>query len=275
MKKLFAKAVVYCLITVIVLILIFPFFVALVTAFKDVKAVYSSPPYWIPKRLAWENFKYVWEMYPLAAYFRNSFLVACGSTLLTTALAVPAAYAFARLNFPGRKPLLFILLVVQMFSPVIVVIALFKVVKFLHLFNSLWALILVNTVFTLAFSIWMMNGYFGTIPKELEEAALIDGCGRVQSMLRITLPVAMPGVATIIIYAFIVAWNEFMFALTFISDTEKRPLTVGLYNFVGRWTVSWHHLMAASLLSIIPIIILFMLIEKQLVQGLASGAVKG
>ncbi len=275
MKKLFGRTVVYCLITLIVLILIFPFLVAITTAFKGLEEVYSTPPHWLPKRLAWENFKYVWEMYPLAAYFRNSFLVATGSTLLTTVLAVPAAYAFARLSFPGRKPLLFILLIVQMFSPVIVVIALFKVVKFFHLFNSLWSLIMVNTVFTLAFSIWMMNGYFNTIPKELEEAALIDGCSRVQSMLRITLPVAMPGVATIIIYAFIVAWNEFMFALTFINDTDKRTLTLGLYNFVGRWTVSWHHLMAASLLSIIPIIILFMFIEKQLVQGLASGAVKG
>lgn len=266
---------VYAAITIIVLVLLFPFFVALSTAFKDIDEVYATPPYWIPHRLAFENFQHIWEKYPMAQYFFNSMIVAGGATILTTLLCVPAAYAFARLRFYGRKPLLFSLLVVQMFSPIIVVIALYKIVVVLRLYDTLSSLIIVNTVFTLAFAIWMMNGYFGTIPKELEEAALIDGCSRFQSMTRITLPIAMPGVVTVIIYTFITAWNEFMFALTFISSTEKRPLTLGLYNFVGRWQISWHYLMGAALLAIIPVILLFMVIEKQLVQGLAGGAVKG
>jgi len=269
------KIFVYVSITVIVLWLLFPFFVALSTAFKDLDEVYSSPPHWIPKRLAWENFQHIWEKYPMAQYFINSLIVASGATILNTLLCVPAAYAFARLRFMGRKPLLFMLLMVQMFSPIIVIISLFKVIGKLHLINTLTSLIIVNAVFTLAFATWMMNGYFATIPKEIEEAALIDGCSRFQSMFRITLPIAMPGVVTVVIYTFIAAWNEFMFALTFINVTEKRPLTLGLYNFVGRWTVSWQYLMAAALLAIIPVILLFMLIEKQLVQGLAGGAVKG
>ena len=266
---------VYVSITVIVLVLLFPFFVALSTAFKDLDEVYSNPPHWIPKRLAWENFQHIWEKYPMAQYFANSIIVASGATVLCTILCVPAAYAFARLRFRGRKTLLFMLLVVQMFSPIIVIISLFKVIGALHLINTLSSLIIVNAVFTLAFATWMMNGYFSTIPKEVEEAALIDGCSRFQSMTRITLPIAMPGVVTVVIYTFIAAWNEFMFALTFINVTEKRPLTLGLYNFVGRWTVSWQYLMAAALLAIIPVILLFMLIEKQLVEGLAGGAVKG
>ena len=162
-----------------------------------------------------------------------------------------------------------------MFSPIIVVIALYKLIIALHLIDTQLSLIIVNAVFTLAFAIWMMNGYFATIPKEIEEAALIDGCSRWQTMMRITLPIAMPGIVTVIIYTFISAWNEFMFALTFINSTDKRPLTVGLYNFVGRWQVSWQYLMAAALLAILPVILLFMVIEKQLVQGLAGGAVKG
>jgi multiple sugar transport system permease protein len=201
--------------------------------------------------------------------------VASGATILTSILCIPAAYAFARLRFVGRKTLLFFLLVVQMFSPIIVVISLFKIVAAMGLSDTLTSLIIINAVFTLAFATWMMNGYFSTIPKEIEEAALIDGCSRFQSMTRITLPIAMPGVVTVIIYTFITAWNEFMFALTFISSTDKRPLTLGLYNFVGRWTVQWQYLMAAALMAIIPVILLFMVIEKQLVQGLAGGSVKG
>jgi multiple sugar transport system permease protein len=269
------KLFVYCAITAIVLVLLFPFFVMLSTAFKDLNEVYMSPPYWIPHRLAWENFQHIWQKYPLLNYFINSLIVASGATILATVLCVPAAYACARLRFSGRKAILFTMLVVQMFSPIIVVIALYKLVVALGLADTRTSLILVNAVFTLAFAIWMMNGYFSTIPKEIEEAALIDGCTRIQTMTRITLPIAMPGVVTVIIYTFISAWNEFMFALTFINSMEKRPLTLGLYNFVGRWTVSWHYLMAAALLAIIPVIILFMFIEKQLVHGLAGGAVKG
>ncbi|GAK55845.1 binding-protein-dependent transport systems inner membrane component [Candidatus Vecturithrix granuli] len=266
---------VYAAITIIVLVLLFPFFVALSTAFKDLDEVYATPPYWIPHRLAFENFQHIWGKYPLAQYFLNSIIVAGGATILTTLFCIPAAYAFARLRFCGRKTLLFTLLVVQMFSPIIVVIVLYKIMVALKLYDTLSSLIIVNAVFTLAFAIWMMNGYFSTIPKEIEEAALIDGCSRFQSMTRITLPIAMPGVVTVVIYTFITAWNEFMFALTFVSSTEKRPLTLGLYNFVGRWQISWHYLMGAALLAIIPVILLFMVIEKQLVQGLAGGAVKG
>ncbi len=274
-KKPVVLGVIYALITLIALILLFPFFVAISTAFKDVQEVYSTPPYWLPKRLAWENFVHIWQKYPLANYFINSLIIATGSTILATVLCVPAAYAFARLRFFGRKSLLFLLLVVQMFSPIIVVIALYKLIIAMHLIDTQLSLIIVNAVFTLAFAIWMMNGYFATIPKEIEEAALIDGCSRWQTMMRITLPIAMPGIVTVIIYTFISAWNEFMFALTFINSTDKRPLTVGLYNFVGRWQVSWQYLMAAALLAILPVILLFMVIEKQLVQGLAGGAVKG
>ncbi|GAK52300.1 binding-protein-dependent transport systems inner membrane component [Candidatus Moduliflexus flocculans] len=274
-RSLSFQIFVYVAITAITFALLFPFFVAISTSLKDIKEVYMNPTYWIPKRLAWENFSHLWEKYPMAQYFLNSLYVASGATLLTMIFCIPAAYAFARLRFPGRKFLLFTLLVVQMFSPIIVVIALYKIMVLLHLIDKLSSLVIVNAVFTLAFSTWMMNGYFDTIPKEIEEAAMIDGCSRLQIMTRITLPIAMPGVVTVVIYTFIAAWNEFMFALTFISTTEKRPLTLGLYNFIGRWTVQWHYLMAAALLALIPVIILFMLIEKQLVSGLAGGAVKG
>jgi len=269
------KVAVYVLTIVILLVLLFPFFVTFSTALKPIKEVYASPPHWIPREFYWRNFSEVWKKSPLAQYFINSFVVASGATVLNMILCIPAAYAVARLRFTGRRFLLFSFLVVQMFSPVIVVISLFKIFAGLGLVDTLSSLVIVNTVFTLAFSIWMLNGYFSTIPMEIEEAALIDGCTSLKTIIHVTLPIAMPGVVTTLIYTFIAAWNEFMFALTLINTVAKRPLTLGLYEFVGRWEVQWQYLTAASLFAVAPVIILFILIEKQLVRGLAGGAIKG
>lgn len=266
---------VYPLIAFILLVLLFPFFVMVSTALKPLEEVYATPPHWIPRSVRWENFSDIWEKYPLGAYFKNSFIVALGTTLVNMAFCIPAAYAVARLRFRAKSFIMYLILVVQMFSPIIVVISLFKIVARLGLLNTLLSLILTNGVFTLTFSIWLLGGYFRSVPKEIEEAALIDGCSRLGSIVRVLLPVAMPGVVTTVIYTFITAWNEFMFALTFITSMEKRPLTLGLYNFIGRWTVQWHYLMAAALLALLPVVILFFFIERELVRGLAGGAVKG
>lgn len=266
---------IYPIVVFLLLILLFPFFVMVSTALKPLEEVYANPPHWIPREVRLQNFKDIWSKYPLGAYFRNSFVVATGTTLLNMALCIPAAYAAARINFRSKSFIMYLFLVIQMFSPIIVIISLFKIVSSLGLLDSLFALVLTNGVFTLAFSIWLLSGYFRSIPKEIEEASLIDGCSRFQSVVRVLLPVAMPGLVTTIIYTFITAWNEFMFALTFITSMEKRPLTLGLYNFIGRWTVQWHYLMAAALLALIPVVLLFLLIEKELVQGLAGGAIKG
>ncbi|RKY01981.1 MAG: carbohydrate ABC transporter permease, partial [Spirochaetes bacterium] len=195
--------------------------------------------------------------------------------LLTTILCVPAAYAVSRFRFKGQKTLLYMYLVVQMFSPIVVVIALFKMIARMHLLDTYVGLILVNSVFTLAFVTWMLSGYFKTIPVEIEEAALIDGCSRMQTIIKIMLPISAPGLVTTIIYSFIASWNEFMFALTLVQSKEKTPLTLGLYNFVGRYTTQWELLTASAFLAIIPIIVLFLLIEKELVTGIVGGAVKG
>jgi multiple sugar transport system permease protein len=255
-------------------VLLFPVFVMLSTAFKTIGDVYRVPPAWIPATFAWQNFIEIWTRYPLAAYMRNSVIVAGGATLLNLAAAIPAGYAVARLPFRGRGLFMLLLLVIQMFSPVIVLIPLFKAMARLHLLDTYWSLIVTNTVFTLAFSIWMLASYFRAIPVEIEEAALVDGCTRGQSIARVTLPLAAPGVVTTVIYIFISVWNEFIFALTFVTRMEMRTLTVGLYNFVGRWTVQWHHLMAAALIGVIPVVILFMLVQRPLVRGLTLGAVK-
>jgi len=258
----------------LLLFLLFPFFVMLSTMLKTQKEVYTSPPSWIPKMPQFANLIRIWTEFEFGVYFKSSLIIALGTMVLNTLLTVPAAYAVARLRFVGRGLILYLFLVIQMFSPVIVVISLFKTMAALKILNTYFSLILANSVFTIAFTIWMMNGYFRSIPMEIEEAALIDGCSRVQTITRIMLPIAVPGMVTTMIYSFIAAWNEFLFGLTFIQSQEKMPLVLGLYNFVGRWTTQWELLNAAAFVALIPVLVLFYIIERRLVAGLAGGAVK-
>lgn len=258
----------------LLVIMLFPFFVMITTMIRSAKEVYVVPPRWFPHVLTLRNFITVWTQYQLATYFKSSTIIAVGATLLNMILAVPAAYAIARLRFIGRQAALYLFLIVQMFSPVIVVISLFKIFARLQLLDSYLGLIIINAVFTMAFSIWLLSGYFRTIPMEIEEAAFIDGASRGQTVMRVILPIAAPGLVTTMIYTFIYAWNEFLFALSFISSDTKMPLTLGLYRFVGRWSSQWELLATAAFLAIIPVLVLFYVIQHRLVAGLAGGAVK-
>ena len=259
----------------LLLIMLFPFFVMLSTMFKPSTEIYVSPPYWFAKEATLHNFVRVWTEFLLFKYFKSSILVGIGTTVLNALVTIPAAYAISRFKFPGRKTILYFLLIIQMFSPVIVVISLFKIFVGLHLLDTYIGLILANTVFTISFTTWLMHGYFSSIPKEIEEAAYIDGCSRMGTLTVIMIPIAAPGLVTSMIYTFITAWNDFLFALSFIKSQPKMPLTLGIYQFVGRWSTQWELLTVAAFLALIPVLVLFYMIEKQLVSGLAGGAVKG
>ena len=260
---------------IMLVVMLFPFLVMMTTMIRDGSEIYLRPPRWFPETPTLANLTAVWAEYNLLTYFHSSLIVAVGTTLLNIVLSIPAAYAVARLRFPGRSFSLYLVLAIQMFSPVIIVISLFRMFARTGLIDSYLSLILSNTVFTISFTIWMMTGYFRSIPIQIEEAARIDGCSRVQTIWRIMLPVAAPGLVTAMIYTFIWAWNEFLFALSFIKAVEKMPLTLGIYRFVGRWSTQWELLTAAAFLALIPVVLLFYLIERRLVQGLAGGAVKG
>lgn len=267
--------IILILTAIMLVVMLFPFGVMVTTMIRTGEEVYIRPPRWIPESPTLTNLIRVWSEYNLATYFRSSFYVAIGATILTIALSVPAAYAVARLRFMGRRFSLYFFLAIQMFSPVIVVISLFKIFAKAGLIDTYLSLIMANTVFTMSFTIWMMTGYFRSIPMEIEEAARIDGCSRIQTIGRIMLPVAAPGLVTAMIYSFIASWNDFLFALSFIKSQPKMTLTLGIYQFVGRWSTQWEMLTAATFLALIPVVVLFYLIEKRLVQGLAGGAVKG
>ena len=274
-NRIRTQIITYTLTIILLLIMLFPFFVMISTMLRTSQEIYVIPTYWIPKNLTFNNFIKVWSEFKLFTYFRNSIIVAIGTTALTTLICIPAAYSVARFRFPGRRPILYLLLIMQMFSPVIIIISLFKIYVRLSLLDSFGGLIIANTVFSLSFTIWLMFGYFSSIPNEIEDAARIDGCNRVATLIRIMIPIAAPGLVTAMIYTFIVAWNDFLFALSFINAQEKMPLTLGIYQFVGRWSTQWEMLTVAAFLALIPVLVLFYLIEKQLVSGLAGGAVKG
>lgn len=254
--------------------LLFPFAVMLSTSFKGSAEVYAQPPAFLPKLLVWQNYLAVWERVALARYFGNSLVIGGGSATLATVVAILAGYGVSRFRFPGRGAFLTALLVSQMFSPIIVLLPLFRMFAVYHLLDSLLGLVLVNTAFNTPFAIWMLARYFDTVPKELEEAAQVDGANRFQSMLHVVVPLALPGMVATFIFAFMNAWNEFLFALSFVTTDAKMPVTTGLYSFVGHFKVEWNFLMGASLLAAIPAVVLFMLIQRYMVTGLTSGAVK-
>ena len=258
----------------VVAVSIFPFAFALSTSLRPRAELFSFPPTWFPKTWAWENFVTVWSAVPLLRYVLNSVVVSVLATLLNMAFAIPAGYALARLSFPGKRLFRQALLVTQMFSPVVLLIGLFRFMNQVHLLDNNASLVITYAALSLAFSVWFLAGYFESIPIEIEEAAMMDGCTRVGALVRVVLPMSKPALVASGVFAFIWAWNEFMIALTFISTPDNRTLPLGIYSFLGQYSVEWNYLMAAALIAIVPVLILFLLIEKNLVKGLTAGAVK-
>lgn len=229
---------------------------------------------YLPDHFAWSNFVDVWRESNLGSNLRVTLLVAGGSTLLVLLVAIPAAYYTARVKYRGRKVFLLLVLVTQMFQPTSLLVGLYREFYQLGMLNSVWTLVLCNAAFNLAFAIWILTAYFSAIPVQLEEAAMIDGLGRGGALLRVTLPLAMPGVVTAVIFTFIAAWNEFVMGLTLSTVPESQPLTVGINSFIGNYTVQWNYLFAASVIAIVPVVVLFAFIERHVVSGLTAGSVK-
>jgi len=248
-----------------------PFVVMLLTALKPDGEVSTHPL--LPAHWMWNNLASAWSG-PLAGYFRNSILLALGSTVLNLCLALPAAYALARLAVPGARLWRHALLATQMFSPIVVVVSLYRLAATVGLTDKLGALVLVNAAYSLAFAVWLLTAYLSAVPEEMEEAARIDGCSRIGAFRRVILPAAAPGVVTTVVFVFIAAWNEFVVAFTFLSSAENKPLTVGLYDFASAYSPQWPLLMAGALWAILPVALLFACIEGRLAEGLTAGAVK-
>lgn len=274
-KKMALRILLYFVVFVICVLILYPYFAMLCTALKGRSEIFAAKGTILPKETLWSNFADIWERAPMAKYMLNSVLIAGGSTIIALLCGIPAAYALSRIKFKGDIVFLGFVIVSQMFAPVVLLIGIYKVMMTLNLTNSILGLIFINAAFNQAFTIWLLRGTFMGISSEMEQAAKIDGCNRFEAMVKILLPVAAPGIVTTLIFVFINAWNEYTVALTLISDDLNKPLTVGINIFNGYNMIEWQYLFAASLFAIAPVVILFAIIEKNLVSGLASGGVKG
>lgn len=273
-KKTILRVLLYFVVLDVCVITLYPYFAMLCTALKNRVEIFSGGTV-LPVVPLWSNFIDIWSRAPMAQYFMNSILIAGGSTLIAMLCGIPAAYALARMKFKGQTAFLGFVIVSQMFAPVVLLIGIYQVMQRLGLTDNILGLIFINAAFNQAFTIWLLRGTFMGISAEMEQAATIDGCTRVQSMMKVLLPVAAPGIVTTLIFIFINAWNEYTVALCLISTDDYKPLTVGINTFNGYNMIEWQYLFAASIFAIIPVVILFMCIEKNLVSGLASGGVKG
>ena len=273
-KKTILRVLLYFVVLDVCIITLYPYFAMLCTALKNRVEIFSGDNI-LPVTALWSNFIDIWSRAPMAKYMLNSVLIAGGSTIIAMLCGIPAAYALARMKFKGQTAFLGFVIVSQMFAPVVLLIGIYQVMQRLGLTDNILGLIFINAAFNQAFTIWLLRGTFMGISAEMEQAATIDGCTRVQSMMKVLLPVAAPGIVTTLIFIFINAWNEYTVALCLISTDDYKPLTVGINTFNGYNMIEWQYLFAASIFAIIPVVILFMCIEKNLVSGLASGGVKG
>jgi multiple sugar transport system permease protein len=275
MKKTILRLLLYFVVLDVCVITLYPYFAMLCTALKSREEIFSTAGTVLPITAMWSNFIDIWSRAPMAKYMLNSIMIAGGSTVIAMLCGIPAAYALSRMKFKGQTAFLGFVIVSQMFAPVVLLIGIYQVMQVLHLTDSILGLIFVNAAFNQAFTIWLLRGTFMGISADMEQAATIDGCNRIQSMMKVLLPVAAPGIVTTLIFIFINAWNEYTVALCLISTDTLKPLTVGINTFNGYNIIEWQYLFAASIFAIIPVVILFMGIEKNLVSGLASGGVKG
>jgi multiple sugar transport system permease protein len=257
-----------------------PYIQMIITALSPADELVNVPAQYLPSRFEFSNFVTVWEEAPLWGYLKSSLIISICATLVVLVVALPAAYYTARYRYRGRLLFLLLVLITQMFAPTALVIGIYREFVIIgDIFpaagvNTYLSLIIVNAAFNLAFSTWIMVAYFSTIPVELEEAAEIDGASRLGVLRRITLPLALPGIITATIFTFIAAWNEFVVALTLAQSADIHPLTVGVTTFVGQYRVEWQYLFTSSLIAIVPVVILFIVIEKWLVGGLTAGSIK-
>lgn len=264
----------YTALYLLVMVFLFPYLMMTVTALKPRTEIFVFPPHLLPQSWQWQNFRDIFQRVPLAGYLVNSVVAGLGATALALACGVPAAYVLARMRFPGRRYFLLLVLITQMFSPIVIILGLYRLMAAYQLLDTLWSLIITYAALNQAFTIWLLTGYFHGIPGEIEEAALIDGCSRWKMFWRVVLPLSRPGIAATVIFVFIQAWNEFMIAFTFMSAEAKKTMTVGIYTFIGQFDVQWHYLMAASIVATAPVLLLFIATERQLIKGLTAGAIK-
>lgn len=259
----------------VVFVCLFPFWWMALSSIKTLRELYTIPPVWWPEAPTLDNYRKVLFESNIPRYFLNSLVISIGATALALVLAVFASYGFARFKFKGKALLQSFVLVGQLLPTAAIIVPLFITLRVLGLVNTYWGLILVYMIITLPLSVWMLTSYFKAIPVELEEAAIIDGASRLGCLLRITLPLSLPGIVSVLVYAFVTTWNEFIFALCFATDSSVKTLPIGLAEFSTEFNTDWGAVMAASVVMTLPIALLFLSMQRLFIGGLTAGATKG
>jgi len=257
------------------LFLIFPILWMIITSFKTNLVIYKIPPQWFPKDPIIDNYLNILKDKNFITYFLNNFINSVMVTLLTIVVATLGGYAFSRYRFKGSGSIMLLLLSTQMFPVIGIILALYITFKNIGLINTRFGLILAIVSTTVPLCTWLMKSFFDSIPKALEEAACIDGCGRLSAMIKIIIPLSSPGILAIGLYSFLLAWDDYLFCLTLITNDKLRTLSTGIsLRYLGELSYDWATVMTASVMGSVPMIIIFMFLQRYMIQGLTEGAIK-
>jgi trehalose/maltose transport system permease protein len=273
--NILGRIVFYALLVILFVYTVFPFYWAINTSLMSGSELFEPRP--LPPDPAWGNYVTIFQEQPFGRQILNSVFVAVSVVLLALALAVLAAYALGRIAFRGRRLLLFTILGVSMFPQIAVLSGMFELIRALGLYNNLLSLVLSYMIFTVPFTVWVLTSFMRELPKELEEAAIVDGATPFVVVTQVFLPLMGPALVTTGLLAFIAAWNEFLFALTFTLSSEQRtvPVAIGLISGASAYELPWANIMAASVVVTVPLILLVLIFQRRIVSGLTAGAVKG
>jgi multiple sugar transport system permease protein len=252
----------------------FPILWMLVSSFKSNTEIFESPPRFITEGFSFEAYASILSDPTKIRFFINSYVVALAVTGLTLVVALFAAYAFSRFEFPFKRTINIVIVGVQAVPPITLLVPYFGLMVFLRMFNTYQGLILTYMVFTLPYAIIMLTGYFNTLPRELDEAVRVDGGGPMTALWRILVPVSVPGIVSVGIYTFMIAWNEYLFALTLTKTQDMRTVPIGIQLLMGQNSYQWNEMMAISILGCVPILILYIFFQRYFMSGMTAGAVK-
>lgn len=272
------RNIIYSFISVIILcILLFPLYWIFVTSIKMEKEIFRIPPTFWPEVLNLKSYMVQLKIgdFNMFHSFGNSLIISLGAMIISIILAVPASYGIAKYNFKGKKSIVLGFLITQMLPVSVLLTPLFIIFKNMNLYNTFWSTIIADSTIGIPFSVLILKNYFASIPRELEESAYIDGLNRFTAFMKVLIPIAKQGVVVCGVFSFLYAWGDLAYGMTFILDQQKRPITAGIFNFMGQYGTKWSYLSAFAVVTIIPVALIFIFMQKYIISGMTSGAVKG
>jgi multiple sugar transport system permease protein len=268
------RVLVYVSLLILLFIYISPIYWTLITSFKKLPEMMATTPTFFPKNGTLQHYRAVFYDSNYVTFMKNSLTVGAASTILTLILSIGAAYSLSRLRFWGKTLFSLGILLVYLFPGILLIIPLFRVMAKIGLYDDIRSVMLVHVILALPFGIWTLRSFFDGVPVELEDAARIDGANRLRVLVQIFMPLVAPGIATVAIFAFVVSWNDYLFPVILLSSPDNQTIPVGIAGWTSAYSINWGQISAASMMTVVPVILFFALVGRFFVQGLAAGAVK-